>query len=318
MIKCLLRLAALTAACLALGVAGLWLWRGSYGLHEVMRHGGTYWINVADDDPRLSDAMRLALAGPPAVVPGPMRWRRIGKGFDVAALSALADGDEVDRLYLARLDPAHFRFAVRNDSDGARNLDQWMTDLGAALVINGSYYSRYGTPVTPFLSAGSALGPGSYDARAGAFVSSDSFVGVRDLRDETWRATFSQAQDAMVSFPLLVARDGADRTVSDSRWLANRSFVGQDRFGRIVLGMTADGFFSLARFASFLRRAPLGLTVALNLDGGPVACQGIAFNGFHRKVYGRWELQRDAEGASLLAWPFGTVAMPIVLAAYPK
>jgi hypothetical protein len=60
------------------------------------------------------------------------------------------------------------------------------------------------------------------------------------------------------------------------------------------------------------------LTLALNLDGGPVACQGISINGFERRTYGRWEIQVQGDDAQLLIWPYGTVAMPVVLAVFPK
>jgi hypothetical protein len=126
----------------------------------------------------------------------------------------------------------------------------------------------------------------------------------------------------MVSYPLLIAADGSSRIARPSHWLANRSFVGQDEAGRVIIGTTADAYFSLDRLAAFLREAPLGLTLALNLDGGPVACQGIALNGFERRTYGKWEMEVEGEGASeraqLLTWPYGTVAMPIVLVVYPR
>jgi hypothetical protein len=302
---------------LALAIGGLWLYAGWYGFNVLLRHGGTYWISLKADDPRLSPSMRLALRGPPPASAGGLDWREIGPGFQVGELPVIAGGAEVDRIVLARIDPARFRFEIRNASAGDKDLDTWMTQLGAALVINGSYYSRYGTPVTPLLSAGTLLGPSDYDAKAGAFVASADFVGVRDLTQEDWRSAFRGADNAAVSFPLLVAQ-GSVRPIASSRWLANRSFVGQDENGWIILGTTTDAFFSLDRFGEFLRQAPLGLTLALNLDGGPVACQGISFNGFERRTRGRWEIQVQGDDAQLLTWPYGTVAMPVVLAVFPK
>ena len=124
----------------------------------------------------------------------------------------------------------------------------------------------------------------------------------------------------MVSYPLLVARDGSSRVHADPRWLANRSFVGEDHDGRIILGTTSDAFFSLERLAKFLRAAPLDLAIALNLDGGPVACQGIALNGFRRSICGRWELSARDGRMKLLTPAFGDRrwGMPIVLAVFPK
>ncbi|MGI4797220.1 MAG: phosphodiester glycosidase family protein, partial [Janthinobacterium lividum] len=120
-----------------------------------------------------------------------------------------------------------------------------------------------------------------------------------------------------VSYPMLVA-NGVTRVPHPSRWLANRSFVGQDAAGLVIIGTTTDAFFTLDRFADFLLGAPLGLTLALNLDGGPVASQAIALNGFDRRTYGQWEARLQGQRVSLLTWPYGTVAMPIVLAVFPK
>jgi hypothetical protein len=213
--------------------------------------------------------------------------------------AAVVDGREVDRIFLARIAPAKFRFDVRHEATAERDLDAWMTWLGAALVINGSYYTPNYTPDTPILSAGTLLGPAAYDARAGAFVASADFAAIRDLARQSWQDAFKGARDAMVSYPLLMAADGRSRAVA-SKLYAKRSFAGQDAGGNIVLGTTASDFFSLYELAAFLRQAPLGLKLALNLDGGPVACQGISLDGFARRVCGK------------------TPALPIVLAVMPK
>jgi len=184
-------------------------------------------------------------------------------------------------------------------------------------VVNGSYYAHNGTPDTPFLSNGVLLGPADYTATAGAFVTSPSFTGIRNLSNRNWQTAFQGAENAMVSYPLLVA-NGADGVGHPSRWLANRSFVGNDASGRVIIGTTADAFFSLERLGDFLLKAPLGLTIALNLDGGPVACQGISLNGYERRSYGQWELQVHGNRASLLTKLYGTWAMPVVLAVFPK
>jgi phosphodiester glycosidase len=265
--------------------------------------------------------MRLALRDPSgAVTAGPLAWRSISPGFEVGELAVIADGGEVDRILLARIDPAQFRFAVRNAPAGNRDLDAWMRELGAALVINGSYFARDGTPDTPIVSAGARLGPRHYIANHGAFVAAPRSVGVRNFASLDWHIALRGAEDAMISYPLLLARDGSSRVEADPRWLANRSFVAEDHDGRIILGTTAEAFFSLERLAGFLRAAPLDLAVALNLDGGPVACQGIVLNGYRRSACGRWELSAGDGRLELLTPVFGTVrwGMPIVLAVFPR
>lgn len=305
------------AGIIAAILGSFFAYAGVYGLNVLFRHGGTYWMPIAIDSQRLSPSMRLALAKMPVALPGEFRWQTIAPGFDTAELPAMVDDKEVDRILLARIDPDRFRFAVYNSSSGDKNIDQWMEQLGAALIVNGSYYSRYGLPDTPFLSNGTLLGPSEYDGKAGAFVSSESFTGIRDLAHKNWKEAFQGTDNAMVSYPLLIA-SGKEGVLKPSRWLANRSFIGQDKENRILIGTTRDAFFSIDRLATFLLAAPLELTFALNLDGGPVASQTIALNGYKRETIGRWEVQVNDNRAKLLVWPYGDVALPIVLAVFPQ
>lgn len=304
-----------------LTVAGLYVFAGTYGFNVIIRRGASVGVTVTADDPRLSASMRLALHDPSGPVQaGPLDWRTIAPGFEIADMPVIADGDAVDRIALARIDSSRFRFIVRTAPAGNRELGDWMRALGAALVINGSYFTRTGEPDTPLVSAGVRLGPRHYVANSGAFVALNDSVGIHDLANKDWHVVLHGANDAMVSYPLLVARDGSSRVDADSRWLANRSFVAEDRGGRIILGTTAQAFFSLKRLADFLRSAPLDLAIALNLDGGPVACQGIALNGYHRDQCGRWELATRGRDMKLLTPLFGNGrwAMPIALAVLPK
>ena len=157
-------------ACAAVFV-GLYAYAGWYGVNVLLRRGGTTWENVTASSPSLSPSMRLALQDPvPAAKAGLVTWRELAQGFEVAEMPVVAADTEVDRILLARVDPTRFRFEVRNAAAGNKGLDDWMSELGAILVINGSYYARRGIPDTPLMSAGVQLGPTDYDARHGAFV----------------------------------------------------------------------------------------------------------------------------------------------------
>jgi hypothetical protein len=311
--------ASIVAATLVLTLVGLWLYF-PYVLHAFLHLRGGYWIDVSRDDPRLSPSVKRALRDSPAASPGTLAWWTVRDGFEAGELAAVVDGHEMDRIFLSRIDPAKFRFEVRNEPSGDLNLDAWMSALGAVAVINGSYYARDGRPATPVLSAGTRLGPADYDARAGAFIASAASTGIQDLARQNWPDAFRGAHDAMVSYPLLISENGTSRVVA-SEWLANRSFVGQDVDGNIILGTTADGFFTLDRLAAFLRQSPLRLKLALNLDGGPIACQGISLNGFKRRQCGKWEIQASNTRVSKLVCMSCEVrlpAMPIALAVFPK
>ncbi len=311
---------AVTAVVCILAVAAVYLETGAYGINAILRHGLYRWTPVAADDARLSASMRAGLrTPPPKAVPGAFAWQEIDEGFGVAELPVIADGVEVDRLLLARIDPSRFRFTVRNAAAGDRELDDWMRATGAVLVINASFFRHDGTPETPVLSEGIRLGPQRYQATHGAFVASANAAEIRDLSAITWQKAFAGADNAFVSYPLLIGPGGIDRVKADPRWLANRSFIAQDSEGRIILGTTREAFFSLDRLAAFLRDAPLGLTRALNLDGGPVACQAIALRQYRRDYCGLWEMAvHDGQLKLLPLSPHRRWTLPNVLAVVRK
>lgn len=314
-------LISLAAICLVAGFAAFYFRHGVYGLNVLLRRGGTYFVTVTPDDQRLTPSMRSALAPlPPAVKATAPDWQLRQPGLETAELLVLSDAGEVDRLLLTRLDPALFRFEVLTAPAGNVELGDWMRDRNPVVVINGSYFDRKGFADTPIKSTGVPAGPVDYDATHGIFAASDTSVAIHDLRGRDWRPLLDRARDAMVSYPLLLAEDGSIRVKSDRRWLANRSFVGQDRSGRIVLGTTKEAFFSLDRLAAFLREAPLELAVVLNLDGGPVACQAVKSGRFERDFCGDWETQTSGDEIILLKRVIGSRrwALPIILAAFPK
>jgi hypothetical protein len=316
-----LRLAAVSLAIGGLLIMAVLASFGSYGLNVIWRRGASLWVTVTPADAGISQSMQLALqASPPKVTAGALTWRRLNRGLEVGELPVLAGKDEVDRILVARIDPAYFKFFVRNAPAGDREPEDWLRELGAVLVINGSYFATDGTPATPIASSGVISGPQHYDAKHGAFIASASYVGIRDLAQTDWRDAFRGADDAMVSYPMLIGADGSSRSNGDPRWLANRSFVAQDQNDRIILGTTVNAFFSLNRLAEFLREAPLELKLALNLDGGPVACQAIALTDFKRDFCGRWETNVQDGQIKQLKPLVGNRrwGLPIVLALLPR
>jgi len=300
---------------------GIYLYAGAFGLNLVLLRGGAQWITVSKDDALLSPSMRLALSEtPPKATAGDLTWKEIAPGFEAGELPVLAGSKKVDSILLARIDPARFKFIVRISPPGDKELGDWMDKLGAVMAVNGSYFTDAGWPATPLVSAGRHYGPKEYRATHGAFVSAAAAAAVHDLADKDWRDVVKGSDDAMVSYPLLVDANGLGRSKGDDRWLANRNFVAEDKSGRIVIGTTTDAFFSLNRLAEFLRTSPLDLAAALNLDGGPVACQGIRLGGFERDFCGDWELYVQDGELKLLARIFGNRrwTLPIVFAVLPK
>jgi hypothetical protein len=70
---------------------------GAYSIDVLLRRGGSYWIAVPADSPRLPASMRLALRDPvPDVEAGPFNWKQPTEGFEIAELPVLALGQEVE------------------------------------------------------------------------------------------------------------------------------------------------------------------------------------------------------------------------------
>jgi hypothetical protein len=160
-------LSVLTAPCIGLYAYSHW-----YGFNVLMLRGGTYWADMKADDPRLSPSMRLALASPDLqVTAGELQWQQLAPGFETAELSVLANGKEAELILLNRIDPKQYTFSVLSAPKGNRELAQWEKALpSASLIVNGSYFDRYGQPSTPFLSEGQFLGITPYDAQGGTLL----------------------------------------------------------------------------------------------------------------------------------------------------
>jgi hypothetical protein len=294
-------------------VVGLAAWSNLDGL--AVRFGGTFGIPVSKHTFWLPAAIKLGLSDPvPEATAGPLVWAKAQDGFDIALLDVIADGSVIDGIALARIDPSQHRFSVLDEPSGRKHLEDWMRDTGAELIVNAGYYDRAGKPATPVVDQGVVSGPPVYESQHGAFVVKASRGDIRDLRIDRWPILFDHAEAGLVSYPLLLGPDGTKRT-TPSQWLANRSFVGVDNQGRVIIGTTQSAFFSLDRLADFLKTAIPDLKAALNLDGGPVASQAIAVGDVRRKIHGRWELQaQNGKGRLLPIAMFMTAPMPVVIA----
>jgi hypothetical protein len=200
-----------------------------------------------------------------------------------------AGGEVVDHMVLVRLDQRLYRFTVHWDPTATRTAEDWQRELGAAVVVNGSYFGQDHAPLTPLRLSGRSAGPQSYQSSHGAFVTDGNHVDILDLRDhDVWQA-IGGYPDAMVSYPMLIDAKGGNRAVESKGWLAARNFIAIDESGRVVLGTTETGFFTLHRLGDFLK-ATLDLRVALNFDGGPLVSQVVRAGDFARSFHGKDEI----------------------------
>jgi hypothetical protein len=258
--------------------------------------------------------MRLALDPDSPLPRASIDWTTRADGLETADAELAVDGDWVDHVALVRIDPARYRFTVEWNPE-ARTIDEWQETLHASVVMNGSYFSPDRSPQTPLRTHGRSLGPAQYQSQHGAFAGGD----IIELQGRALPSAIAGFSDAMVSYPLLVDRQGQVR-VKKSDWLASRSFVALDGAGRVLFGTTKTGYFSLRRLGEWLKSAPLDVRVALNLDGGPIASQAVAAPGYSRVIVGSAEINHGADvlRAFFQARRTNHWKLPIVVAAIPR
>ena len=283
---------------------------------SLIERGGPRWIETD----RTPHWLQAALSRQAYRISEKMSWQSLLPGFETAILLVNADDDVLEKIHLLRVDPARFKFSVHVDPPAYRDADEWIDELAALAVINGSYYTSSGYPATPVKSMNGIFGPADYIATHGAFATGAQGARIVDLAGIAWPALFESSEQVMLSYPLLFDASGKSRVHAREDWYANRSFIAMDRSGQMVLGCTERAFFSLPSLGKFLQTAPLDLELALNLDGGPVASLAIRAAGHSTTVYGKWEFQKQAD--KLISLEAGRRSkkwsLPIVLAVTPK
>jgi len=279
--------------------------------------------NQPPQAPKPGDA---GISAPEEIPASPViRWEAAQAGLEFALAPVYFQGRYVDRMVLVRADPERFRVGVHFSKE-AQSISDWQKRLGALVVINSSFYQNDPmAPTTPILSGGKPLGPKSYRSGHGAFLAEPQKKGqkrfvLRDYNREPVKLKDSGYREAVVSYPMLLDGAGKVRAKPNPRWRADRSFIATDRQGRIILGTTEGGFFSLNRLGRFLKAVErLELERALNLDGGPPACLCVKTKSLEYLALGRYE-SNDSTGREIFFWGAVEVVWPLpgVIALYPR
>ena len=124
----------------AVGWISIYIAFGRTAAVTLVRNGGAAFFPVARYSTLLSPSMRLVLSGQvPSVASGPFAWNDVAAGFAEGELPVLANGKELDRILLAKIDPTLYRVVARNDPTATTKVSGWLRSLHSVLVLNGSY-----------------------------------------------------------------------------------------------------------------------------------------------------------------------------------
>jgi hypothetical protein len=222
-------------------------------------------------------------------------WRELAPGVEFAALRGepyCRSGSTI--IAALRLDPARVRLRVRHytGETGRRPLDitEWQRRSGALAVFNaGQYYGDY-SYMGLLAGGGRLISRRAHPTYRAALVAGPRDGGARarvlDLTRVQLDADSLGWAEVAQSF-MLFDRRGTVR-VRHSDQVANRTAVGEDRHGRLIV-LTSEGGYTLWDFAQLLQRLPLDLTLAMAMDGGREAEMLVSAGSFRYASFGQWE-----------------------------
>jgi len=193
-------------------------------------------------------------------------WMAIAPGIEVREMdlpvaSLLARGTMV----VVRLDPATVTLRVHYTPGEAHSLAEWQQALPEAqIIVNGAFFDEANRALGLLVSDGQVYGR-SFTGFGGMLQVDGAGMRVRSLVTEPYQG--ESLWQAVQAFPLLLEGGtlAAQGPGFDER--SRRTWVGQDRFGRILFGATHN-LIGLADLQAWLLGTDLDLTIAFALDGG--------------------------------------------------
>jgi hypothetical protein len=242
------------------------------------------------------------------------RWREVVPGLEFAIFR----GDPYCRrgsaaLAVMRLDPERIRLRVHHYTQAKDteppDVVQWQRRTRAIAVFNaGQFYPDYGY-MGLLASGGRWLSRQPHMGYHGVLVADRHGPGVGGkVLDLTAIPTApeSLAWNEIAQSFMLFDSAGTLR-VRRSERIANRTIVGEDRLGRLVVVVT-EGAYTLADIAFVLQNSTLRLRHAMSMDGGRESELVVAHRGFRYASFGQWKSTDEHPTA-----PAARVPLPAVI-----
>ena len=198
-------------------------------------------------------------------------WSWLWAGMERRLITIYNDKDQPrESVHLWRLDQKYFRLDVAFD-ETPKSLDDWQKETGAAMVLNGGYFSFINERYFPdglTVIKGKASGK-SFSGYGGMLAIRGNQAELRWLVAEPYNSR-EPLQAALQSFPMLVKPGGrlGFGPEREDHVKARRTVIAQDQDGQIILIVAPQGYFTLHGLSAFLTKSDLDLDIALNLDGG--------------------------------------------------
>lgn len=205
-----------------------------------------------------------------------LKRRPVGPGLELVEASLLRGTAPGGRAFLIHADPSPLDLTLELNTERSP-LSKLAPD--ALLTMNAAFFTPGYTPTGLLVSKGRQLHPFVKEAGgagSGVVLLEDETLELLE-RDAVGRRDWSKSRLAIQAGPRVVEPGGRPGIRTDDKVRANRSFIGRDAAGRLVLGVLLgpSGWSSgpsLYELQKVLLDQKLGdgrLDFALNLDGGP-------------------------------------------------
>ena len=255
----------------------------------------------------------------PAVQSPALPWQELAPGLAFYRWPVKSGDQHLDTIVLLRIKPEQWSFKVFYNST-PKTLQEWQQITGAPIICNGGFFQENFRPAGRILVGGVSHGPWRNKSMKGMFLAEPKKgfehlpkARLIDLREEGVEETIAQYEQGIQSFPVLLDPKGQVR-VNPSSFQANRTVIGQDHQGNILILTTEKPFFTLYDLGNYLKKMPLGLTFALNLDGGYRTQLSIVLKNFRYTQSGQGETQEAAR----FFFSEGAVKLPSVIGIFPR
>ena len=194
-------------------------------------------------------------------------WQDVAPGVSVRLDSVTLGSSVPAQVTTVRVAQPAGRLRVGYAPSTPTAISDWAAAHPSALVmINGGYFDEAFRTTSLLVSEGVGAGR-SYVGFGGMLsMSSKGVVSLRSLRDHPYSPS-EKPRQAVQSFPMLVI-DGAETSLpNDNGRYARRSILAVDAQARLLF-IAVEGGWTLPETATWLVGSGLGITQALNLDGG--------------------------------------------------
>ncbi len=244
-------------------------------------------------------------------------WDRLAEGFAVTVWTPGTACAQVPPLYMVKVDPERFRFAVYHYRvEGLKSppmLPEWHQQTKALALLNAGLFLDDFSYLGLLYDGGKPVGGKRHTQWQGLFVAEPVAPDVKkarvlDLKHDAFDDEAPAYREAAQSL-MLLDRAGKPR-VRRSGKAAQQTVVGEDRSGNIIVVKTSEEV-SLWDLAICLRDHARDLTHAMAMDGGASSDVLIGSELAGSQKGAAWQPLVDGKGQS-------HIPLPSVIGVFPR